>query len=709
MAEAYSKDDLDRIGRKWIERITAAGKREKAWLDDAEKAEAAYLCDGDLPGEVPDFNILHSNVETIVPSIYNSTPQPDIRPRHNNKDPIGKVVSDILERAISAQIDDNALDEEVEYAAQDTFLAGRGGVRIKFDADVEEAVDPLTNEPTQTVQNERVIYENFSWKDYREGPAKRWGDVPWIAYRHEISEAEREQIEDPEIRKVYEVDGPEVVDEDKDVPVWEIWCKETRTVKFIIEDSCRVLTIKDDPLGLSGFFPQPQPMQPITGTGRRTPVCPYKVYKTLADELDKQTRRINKIITGLKVRGLVASDAEGIEDLAQAGDNELVPVADIENLVAAGGLEKAVMWWPIETAVAVLRELYAQREQTKQAIYEITGISDIIRGQGNASETATAQQIKTEWGSLRVKKMQRLVERHVRDLMKLTAEVISLHFSPQALSQASGMEVPQEAMQLLSKPLNHYRIDVESDSTVRADLGKNRKEMGEFLQGTAQFFQTMAPIVQQAPTAAGPLAKMYASFARQFSLGKQAEDALEEFTSMAEETAKQPQPNLEMEAQKMESELKQAEIQIKQQELQIKGEELRLKAQEAQLGGERGDQAEQMKAAIDAEKLLLEERRVDIEEAKMSLEKQRHTDETTAKFAELGVVDPQTAQGNLEQALMTVVDAVVAGNQQVMAGQQHLADSIAESNQQIVSAMRAPKEVIKDNNGRPVGVRVMEQ
>ena len=58
-----------------------------------------------------------------------------------------------------------------------------------------------------------------------------------------------------------------------------------------------------------------------------------------------------------------------------------------------------------ETAAAVLNFLYQQREQSKQAIYEITGISDIVRGASHSSETATAQQIKTEWGSLRIKKI----------------------------------------------------------------------------------------------------------------------------------------------------------------------------------------------------------------------------------------------------------------------------------------------------------------
>ena len=72
---------LQEIGAKWIERIRASETRkdESRWLKDAEAAESQYLC-GQTSTEDNDlttFNILHANVETIVPSIYNSTPAPD--------------------------------------------------------------------------------------------------------------------------------------------------------------------------------------------------------------------------------------------------------------------------------------------------------------------------------------------------------------------------------------------------------------------------------------------------------------------------------------------------------------------------------------------------------------------------------------------------------------------------------------------------------
>lgn len=612
-APIYSREDLDRIGQQWLTRIAASETREKEWSDTADRAERIYLCDKEK-GDNPHFNILFSNVETIVPSTYNSTPRPEIRPRHGRQeDPIAKSVSDIFERAIATQIDDNSLDIEIEAGAQDAYVAGRDIVRIKFDATLEdqpalieynELGEEIEIPQDPMVSGETILFENVSWRDYRQGPAKRWRDVPWVCYRHEVSEQERERLENPEFAALYEARN-EDIDEDLDCTIWEVWDKENKAVLFVVAASGKVLDIKDDPLNLQGFFPQPAPVQPITPTGRLTPVCPFSAYEHLAVELDKVTRRINAIVSGLKVRGAIAGDAEAISAISSAGDNELVPVGNVEGLIAAGGLSKAVMWWPIETAITVLRELFSQREQTKMAIYEVTGISDIVRGQGAASETATAQQIKTQWGSLRIKKMQRSIERQVRDLFVLAAEVISQHFTTPTLQKMTGIEITQEMQSMLRAPLDHYRINVESDSTVRADLTKSRSEMSEFLQGTAQFFSTMAPIVESAPQSAAPLAKMYAAFASQFNLGKSAEDALEQFVEMAEQAAKQPkgpdpeaqmkmkdaQTKAQIEMQKLslqrdnlvlEGRNKEAELQLKTRDLGIKESEFSLREAQAE-------------------------------------------------------------------------------------------------------------------------------
>ena len=636
--EGYSRADLEKIGKEWLDKITAAEKREDRWMKDAEAAEKAFLNDNDstLSGKVYDFNILHSNIETIAPAVYNSTPIPDIRERFRTgaetpESAISRVVAQVIERAITVQIDDGALDNEAEMQVQDALVAGRGVMRIRFDADEQElpgepVVDdmgmpmldemglPVMSPPQTVLVNERITFENVSWHNYREGPAKRWEDVPWVAYRHCIPWEEVQRIQDPELKAVLS-NGGEGADtepeQDADTDIWEIWCKDTGRVYMVVASSGDVLSMRDDPLGLSGFFPQGRPIQPITGSGKRTPVVPFSVYRKLADELDKISRRIIAITDGLKVRGFIAGDTGDIANLAEAGDNELIPIANLEGLAQTGGINNAIAWWPVEHAVSVLRELYQNREITKNMIYEITGISDIVRGQGAASETATAQEIKSQWGSLRIRKLQRLVERNVREVFVLCAEIIAAKFSPETLQEMTGIQLPPEAAEILSQPLDHYKIDVESDSTVRADLSHRKGEMGEFLQGTAAFFSTMAPLVQQAPEMAGPVSDMYAAFARQYSLGKQAEDSLEELSAMAKQAAQQrsEKPSPEQQAMQAEQEMRQAEMQMKGQEMQAK---MQLEAQKMQVD-----------AQLKQDELDLHRQRLELDRQKLALEAQR--------------------------------------------------------------------------------------
>ena len=677
--QTLTADDITRIGAKWITRLEQAKKREKDWIDDAESAETAYLArdseDRSSVGDVPAFNILHSNVETIVPSIYNSTPVPDIRPRHSGKDKTAKTVSQIFEAAIRVCVDDNRLDAEVEKMAQDAFMAGRGALRVKFDADlvdVPPGIDPQTGmmtPPQQIVQNERILFEVIPWADYRQGPARRWSDVPWVAFRHCLGHEDVERLKDPDIAAMFADDAKEEDKEDEDTPVWEIWDKASGRVFFVAADNSRVLSIKDDPMGLAGFFPMGEPILPISATNSLVPVCPYTIYKSLAEELDGATRRINAIMKGLKVRGLIAGDASVLETIKNLDDNDLAPVENLEGLVAAGGLQNAVMWWPVEQSIAVLQQLYQQREVTKQAIYEITGISDIIRGQSSASETATAQQIKTQWGALRIKKMQRLIERQVRDIFVLCADIISQHFSIPTLQKMTGIEIDAAAAQLLQSPLDNYRINVESDSTVRADLTRGRQEMSAFLQGTSEFFGTMAPIAQQSPGAMASIVEIYSAFARQFNLGKQAEDALDRMVEMAQQAAENPkpqQPDPQVEAAK-------ADLALKQQDMQTR-------------------------AQLDQQKMGLETQRLELDKAKLALDaRNTHVDNVVkqGQVAEQLTGSAPILTDMVGQVVQGVIGPIVA--------------AVQSGNAALAQAINAPKELIRDAAGRPVGVRPMVQ
>lgn len=695
-----SGDALKKLGAKWLSRIDTATKLEKEWLDDAEAAVAAYTSESRRseidPATSPlwkayDFNILYSNVETIVPAVINSPPAPDIRRRFADDDPAAKDVSELIERAIRVQVDDSKLQVELEGVAQDGFLAGRGVIRLRFRSEFEE--DEPSDEELEKAEeaanpgsvsddlegdeddgdgeyaapgksatvagkpkNERICFEAISWRDYRHGPAKRWDERPWEAFRFVVDREDKDFFDQTAISAQLSPDERQQWDEsDNELVGWEIWCRNTKKVYFI-DDKGYVLKTVPDPLGLTQFYPTATPVQPIEMVGRLRPVNPFSIYRKLAEELDLTTKRINVLLDQMKVKGWYAGSAEDLANVISADNTDFIPIANAEIWAQNGGLEGAIAFWPFEKFAVAIKELYAAREQTKQAIYEITGISDIVRGASSAAETATAQQIKTQWGSLRIQKFQRLMERCARDLFVMMSEIIPSKFSHETLQQMTGIQlIPtqqdmqpvqpppmpppgqqpppelQQAVQqaqqaeqarqaklaqlqgidkLLSQRLaTFYRIDVESDSTVKADLTRQKQETTEFLSGAGSYWTAVGPLVAEGTMPKDVAVEIFMSISRLFNLGKSVEDTLDK---MAEEAKKPqpPKPNPEAEKAKAEMDLMQQKAALEKQSHEL---EIASKAKEAEINQAALAADHQRTAESDARKIALEERKAEID------------------------------------------------------------------------------------------------
>lgn len=779
---------LREAGKKWLARIEAAGKAEKVWMDDADVAVKAYTGEGNKvdtstagSGVAYDFNIQFANVETIVPAVINSAPAPDIRRRFGSDDPVAKDLAEILERAIRVQVDDSKLQTEMEAMAQDGFLAGRGVIRMRFMSDIvggettdEELGQRLDDEQpgavasevdegeskqaaagTETVTNERIAFEAVSWRDYRHGPAKRWDDRPWDAFRHSIPNEEIDEFADAGLLASQADPEDDETASDADRTVWEVWDKKSRTVIFVSAGDGKVLKKVPDPLGLSKFFPIPTPIQAIELTGRLMPVNPFSIYRKLAEELDTTTKRIRIITKQLKVKGWYGASPTDIQAILEADDNEFAPISDPEIWATNGGIQGAVAFWPVEKLIVVLTQLYQNREQTKQAIYEITGISDIVRGASKASETLGAQQLKSQWGSLRIQKMQRMMERAARDMFVMMAEVIPSKFSPetlqlitdvqivpseQDLTPAAAPQVPpgappeaqqqaaqqaQQAEQARQQKLQHltklralmaerlvsyYRIDVESDSTIRADLTRQKQEATEFMQAASGYFGAVAPLVQQGALPMEVAVEIFSSFSRMFNLGKTVEDALDELVKMAKEKASQPPPEDPAKAQAAaDAEAKKQELQLRQQGAATKAKLDELELQIKQTDG-------QAKAALEAEKLALEKQKVAVEGQRLALETHRYNTELARTER-----DAQWRQSNIEADRQAHTDAafVAAGvppgysfdedRQQMKILLEKLSDNsaLAQAIETLAAAATAPKRVVRGPDGVAVGVETI--
>lgn len=498
----------------WSAQIASAKKREEKYRQKAKRALEIYQLEEKDVEDHPQtaFNILFSNTETLLPALYNEVPRPVVSRRYKDDNPIAKVASQALERGISYVIDNptsgyESLHPMLENAVLSALVPGRGVTRFKYDAEIEDYEDvqvdtadddaladgdldgqtpdagesaigtqaprgsissSSTTAPdvaglpvAPTVKNETICSEVVQWDKILYGFARRWDQVPWVAFEWNMTEKDVEKsfgkkwAEKLTYSQASEDGTPEKTTEDKrpehTARVWEIWHKSAKEVVFYAECYTEGLVKRlDDPLKLSGFYPIPEPLSTFLRVEGLTPVPIYDTYKRQARELNRLTVRIEKITEAIKVRGIYDNSIGAIAQVLNANDNQLIPAHGVSGLQQGQTLEKSIWLMPLEQLAAVLQQLMQQREAVKQVIYEITGISDILRGSSVPSETATAQNIKNQWGTLRLKKLQKRVQRYVRDCFRIIAELMAEHFSEDTFAKMTGLPVlgTQEKVQM---------------------------------------------------------------------------------------------------------------------------------------------------------------------------------------------------------------------------------------------------------------------
>lgn len=639
---------------RWLKEIKDAEAREKKYRTSTKNYVDEY--EGAKENRTP-FAILYSNVETLAPSIYNSRPIPIVERRYKDADPLGKAGAEISTRILKflleeESVDYDSFDDLMQSAVINGLVTNRGVTRFRYTATEVDEGDFVRFE------NECVFGEEVRWDKFLHGYARSWKKVPWIAFEHDMSPAEFRQ-EFPGVKPDLEKPDKEQMQENKGaqiVRVYEIWDKASKKVYFLSpfykEWFLREL---DDPLRLKGFFPTPRPLNFQRKLSTLVPTPLYCHYEEQAKELNELTRRLRAIIKACKVRGFYDNTIDGLDKLLDSEDNTLLPIENRSAMPEGMGLDKMLWLMPLNELVQTAQTLYQAREQCKQVIYEITGISDILRGTSVASETATAQNIKNQWGTLRLKRMQKEVQRYVKDCMKIMLEIGVSNFEietvkqmtnlpfvtqaekmqAQAQGEAAAMQqapIPPQLIQILQQPsweevlgllkndvLRNYRIDIETNSTIDAEAAGDKQEIAELLNALSQFMNGIAPLVQQGAMPFDVAKQILLAVSRRYTFGTQLEDALNGMQ------APQPQSSGEDEAKaqvaKVEAERAQAEFQMDmaraQREEQLAAQEHQFKMQEMAA-----------KAQIQREQMALEQARVKLEAIqlnnKLAFEERRH-------------------------------------------------------------------------------------
>jgi hypothetical protein len=203
-------------------------------------------------------------------------------------------------------------------------------------------------------------------------------------------------------------------------------------------------------------------------------------------------------------------------------------------LAEAGGLKGVVDWLPIEVISKVLKELTVQRMDKVQQIYELTGLSDIMRGASAPRETATAQNLKAQYSSVRLQYLQQETALFVQHGLRIKAEIICRHFQPKTILERTNImntpdrDLAQAAVAMLKDTgMGKYRIEVNADTMAIPDYNTERQGRIEFMTMFGQFISQSQPIMMAMPQAAPFFLQLMQWAAAAFRGSRQAEAILD--------------------------------------------------------------------------------------------------------------------------------------------------------------------------------------
>lgn len=495
----------------WLAMIDEYLASFKDWRDTCDKIGREYADLNVLRGTVRDrkFSLLWSTAEVVKPSIYSRPPEPVVVPRFKDRRPLYRTASEVLERSVKVEFDLQSINDAMLLLRDDLVLFGRGVPWVRYDSS----------------DGDKACFEVVYRDDFAHEMARNWTEVGWVARRAWICPddfKERWGL-DAYLSACTKVnrDAIDVAGGTREpkVPVWEIWSKTENKVVWVTDGVDETLEESEPHLKLQGFFPCPRPAFGTLEPGGLMPVPDYLMYKDQAEEVNAITNRIMALAQAVKVRGFYSSGSgeasKALEHAIQMNDDNLIliGIANLASLSSAGGGDM-VSWFPIDEIAKTIGALIEYRRQLLDDVYQIVGIADIMRGSTDATETATAQRLKAQAGSIRIRDKQNELVRVARDMVAITAEIIAENFDRETIFEMAQTETPRDA-----------------------DIKRRVKEIEQQARQIAdQAQQQGAQIMQQAQQAQDPEAQQQAQQQLE-QLGQQADRQIQALMMQAEKVS----------------------------------------------------------------------------------------------------------------------------------------------------------------------------
>lgn len=436
----------------------------KAWINLLEESETAFErwhthCDNidklfaslerlSVTARQREFQMFWSNCEVLKPAIYARPPVPVVVPKFKDRRPIYQAASEVLERCAVVAFDLTAVDDMMKLVRDDVALIGRGVPWCRYESGGGKSY----------YSTEKVCIDFKHRRDFLHSISRCWYEVTWVAAASYLTRSEARERFHQHSGDCYQ-DAEYKVDKDsKEIggsdnreraKFWEIWDKSNRRVVWVSQGCEDILDEADPHLDLANYFPCPRPAYGTLQRGSLVPVPDVLQYKDQLDEINMLTGRIHALSDAIEAKGFYPAGSSELSDAIQTAVATKTPgrlLVPIKNWATFGGTKEVIVWLPIEAIAGTITALVALRKQVIEDVYQIMGLSDIMRGATDARETLGAQELKSQFGSSRIRDKQQEMVRVARDLVCITCEIVCERFDDETIIQMSQTQLPTNAV-----------------------------------------------------------------------------------------------------------------------------------------------------------------------------------------------------------------------------------------------------------------------
>ena len=730
------KQPTDKL-QTYLDAISSYEREYKKWESRVEKILKRYKDDSRNTGDrTAKFNILWSNVQTLVPACFSRLPQPDVSRRFKDNDPIGRVAALILERALEFEVQHYPdYRTTMKQSVYDRFLGGRGTSWARYEPKFKEADSQITEDTQEAQVEEQLDYEcaptdYVHWKDFGHSVARTWEEVTLVWRKVYMSKKAVTERFGEEIAKKIPYDAtPEDLKSSqknaestikKQALIYELWDKEEKRAYWLSKSMKDFVDERDDPLGLQEFFPCPRPLYATITNESLLPVPDFTIYQDQAKELDTLSDRIDGLSYMLQVKGVYDGSADAsIARLFTEGTNgTLLPVKNWAGFAEKQGLKGQLDVLDLAMVSTALEAAYTAMEQIKNQVYEITGISDIVRGQSEGpAKTATEQQIKGQYASLRLKAMQEDVARYATDILQLKAQIICGKFNPQTIAAMAAVDqltpedqqvIPQALALLVGEermmdpeaqgpnPLRSFRIDIAADTLIQIDEQTEKQERMEMLTAFGGALKAGAEVGAMAPPMIPLILEVLKFGIQAFKVGKSIEGTFDSALDQLKQLAQQPQgvpPEVQEQIQKVQEEQMKKDEELKKREAEAFQKETQHQVERIQFDADKQVYEAQKKAD---QKMMQGEQKMAQDRMGMDQEHSGRMMELDGREQEMNLRETATkAAGDLEGKLATAEERVSTADV-IRKEQESRSGEVKGALTEVSEALQAVKQVLQD-------------